>query len=53
MTRFLLGKRGDLDRMVCDEGRLDQVLLNEFLEEEVDDVAANVTIFVVNALLIC
>ena len=53
MTRFLLGKRGDLDRMVCDEGRLDQVLLNELLEEEVDDVAANVTIFVVNALLIC
>ena len=52
MTRFLLGKRGDLDRMVCDEGRLDQVLLNELLEEEVDDVAANVTIFVVNALLI-
>ena len=52
MIRFLLGKRGDLDRMVCDEGRLDQVLLNELLKEEVDDVAANVTIFVVNALLI-
>ena len=52
MIWFLLGKRGDLDRMVCDEGRLDQVLLNVLLEEEVDDVAANVTIFVVNALLI-
>ena len=39
--------------MIHDKGRLDQVFFYELFEEEVDDIAAHMTFFVVNTLLVC
>ena len=49
---LLLGKGRDLDGMVHNEGRLNEMLLNEVLEEEVENVALGVAILVVNALFV-
>ena len=50
--RFLLGQRRDLDRMIHDKCRLDQLFLTVLLEEEVDDVTLLMTILILDMMLV-
>ena len=51
--RFLLGQRGDSDRVIHNECRLDQVLLAELLEEQVYNIALCMTLLVFDVMLVC
>ena len=51
VLRFLLGQRGNLDRMIHHKGRLDHVLLRVLLEEEIQDVALLVALLKLDAVL--
>ena len=52
VRRFLLCQRRNLDRVIHDECRLNQLFLTVFLEEEVYDIALLVTLLIFNMMLI-
>ena len=47
-----LCKRGNLDRVLRDESRLNELVLNIFLEEEVEQIALLVSLFKFDAALL-
>ena len=47
------GQRGDFNRMTHQEGWLDELVLNEFIEEQIENIAFEVTFFVLNVVLFC
>ena len=53
IVRTFLGQRRDLDRVVHDKGRLDQLIFAVLLEEEADDVAAFMMCFKLDMFFFC
>ena len=52
MLRILLRERGDLDRMTCDKCRLNQLVLDKCVEEQVQDVADLVSLLELDIVLL-
>ena len=53
IVRFLLCQRRNLDRMIHDKGRLDQMLLDKFLKEQVQDIALLMALLKLYMMLLC
>ena len=53
IVRFFLCKRRNLDRMIHNKSRLDQVFLYIFLKEQIQDIPFSVSVFEFNLVFFC